>query len=180
MGFSVHFLWSFVLKIQKIKNDWKKSWSLELKKSDFTPVCILGRIFLAKCLELSVWQNLHFWHFDLNHWSFWFKAKRTWTLWFKCGKVMECLLYLGVTNVRQWLPLCKNVLVVRPLNSGSSLLKRSDLGSFPRSFQFEKWEISFFPTHFAQKVNESRSFRFNIKNKSIFDGLFKTIVFYEK
>ena len=66
------------------------------------------------------------------------------------------------------------------LNSGSSLLQQSDLGSFPRSFQFKKWEICIFPTLFEEKVNEPRSFRFDVKNKSIFHRLFKTIVFYDK
>ena len=43
---------------------------------------------------------------------------------------MELLLYLGATNVRQWLPLCKNVLVVRPQTLGALYLKSRILGHF--------------------------------------------------
>ena len=76
--------------------------------------------------------------------SFWFKAKTTRSFWFKGEKVMELLLYLGVASVQQWVPICKNVHVVRPQTLGALGLKRRILSIFlgASGLKSEKYQFS--------------------------------------
>ena len=88
-------------------------------------------------------------------------------------------LHVGGNCAKVGANLQENVCYGTP-NSGSSRLKRSDFGPCPRRFQFKKLEITTFPTFLSKQNNEPRSFRFNVKNTSVFERLFKTIVFYDK
>ena len=146
------------LKSQKSKNTGKSRGASNLKNTICRHDAYLDGFFWQNAWS-SRFKKLTFF---TKYRSFWFKAKKARSFWFKGEKVMELLLYLGVASVQQWVQICTNVHVVRPQNSGSSRLKETDFEHFPRSFRFEKREISIFLMFFNKKVNEPRSFRFNV------------------
>ena len=65
---------------------------------------------------------------------------------------MECLLYLGVTNVRQWLPLYKKVLVVRPQTLGALYLNGRILGHFLGASSLKNEKYHFFQHILLKKL----------------------------
>ena len=65
---------------------------------------------------------------------------------------MELLLYLGVASVQQWVPICKNVHVVRPQTLGALGLKRRILSIFLGASGLKREKSNFSRCFLAKKL----------------------------
>ena len=93
---------------------------------------------------------------------------------------MELLLYLGVASVQQWVPICKNVHVVRPQTLGALILNGRILSHFLGASGLKSAKYTFFQYFLSKKLTNLGASDLTSFCLSILGTLFKNIVFYAK
>ena len=66
---------------------------------------------------------------------------------------MELLLYLGVASVQQWVPICKNVHVVRPQTLGALVLNGRILSHFLGASGLKREKSQFFQRFLTKSLS---------------------------
>ena len=126
----------------------------------------------------TVLRNLFVSRFMVNHKSSWFKWENARGFWFQVVKLGGLMHRFGDQPRTYYSQNDRLPYSDGNKTMGALVANRRTGSHFLGASSLKNEKICIFPSLFEQKVNESWSFWFNVKNKSICDELFKSIVFY--